>query len=315
MRIAGAQIPVGTNIQANKKEIFKAIDWAKDNECDHIITPECALSGWLGNWVENFDEILDALKEVENHQKAAAVGLHLGTNFIEDEPYGRINRNEIRYYNALGILSGKTYKTHTIGDLERVLYRDSRFDPLSIIDLSTPNSPGQFIAGSMICNDMWGASSGGLTDHHRLDRDIPVLYKETGMVNVMLHATNGRKWNTAKFESDFEWEIIDVWHNAHLRMASFAHHIPIFTVDSCTEWDWDGDQDTVNDCLTSSQSGVLLSGSWMNDVPRKGCQYFKYDFKNYSERPPAPGQPVTVDLDTPEECIATQSMGFRSNRK
>jgi hypothetical protein len=40
IRVAGAQIPVGTNIQANKVEILKALDWAKENEVDHLLTPE-----------------------------------------------------------------------------------------------------------------------------------------------------------------------------------------------------------------------------------------------------------------------------------
>ena len=31
IRIAGAQIPVTPDIQYNKKEIFKALDWAKEN--------------------------------------------------------------------------------------------------------------------------------------------------------------------------------------------------------------------------------------------------------------------------------------------
>ena len=44
-RIAGSQLPVSTNIQFNKKEILKAIDWAKENEVKHLITPEGSLSG------------------------------------------------------------------------------------------------------------------------------------------------------------------------------------------------------------------------------------------------------------------------------
>ena len=44
IRFGGAQIPVGINIQANKKEILKAIDWAKENKVDHLLTPEAALS-------------------------------------------------------------------------------------------------------------------------------------------------------------------------------------------------------------------------------------------------------------------------------
>ena len=46
MRIAGAQIPVGSDIQSNKREILKALDWAKDNKVDHLLTPEGALSGY-----------------------------------------------------------------------------------------------------------------------------------------------------------------------------------------------------------------------------------------------------------------------------
>ena len=42
MRIAGAQIPVGSNIQSNKIEILKSLDWAKQNAVDHLLTPEVA---------------------------------------------------------------------------------------------------------------------------------------------------------------------------------------------------------------------------------------------------------------------------------
>tara|TARA_B100000902_G_C27117103_1_gene816670 strand:+ start:64 stop:897 length:834 start_codon:yes stop_codon:yes gene_type:complete len=274
MKIAGAQIPVGTNLQANKIEIFKAIDWAKENEVDHLLTPECALSGWIGSWVENFSEIESILKEVEDHQKEAGIGLHLGTNFIEPELYGSINRNQIRHYNATGYLQGKSYKTYTVADMERVLYRDSRHDALNIIDLCTPNGTEPFYAGALICNDFWGSGS----QHTRsLDKDIPTLYKETDLnISILLHATNGRNKN--KLVDDFEWDIFDMWHNAHLRMASYSTRIPIITVDACTEWDWDGNEDDIDTTLTSSESGVLINGSWKTNVSRTGRQYFKYDF-------------------------------------
>ncbi len=78
IRVAGAQIPVSTNIQKNKEELFKAIDWAKENEVDHLLTPEGSLSGWLG-WETRIEEVKDALEEVEAYQKEAGIGLHLGT--------------------------------------------------------------------------------------------------------------------------------------------------------------------------------------------------------------------------------------------
>ena len=64
-RIAGVQLPVSTNIQFNKKEILKAIDWAKENEVKHLLTPEGSLSGYGYKWSDNLDEIQDALKEVD----------------------------------------------------------------------------------------------------------------------------------------------------------------------------------------------------------------------------------------------------------
>ena len=65
IRLGGAQIPVTVDIQKNKEEILKAIDWAKDNEVDHLLTPEAALSGYMSDWKENLNELTDALKEIE----------------------------------------------------------------------------------------------------------------------------------------------------------------------------------------------------------------------------------------------------------
>ena len=49
-RLAGAQLPIGIDIQWNKKEILNAIDWALENEVDHqdllkILTRR-TLPGW-----------------------------------------------------------------------------------------------------------------------------------------------------------------------------------------------------------------------------------------------------------------------------
>ena len=65
MRIAGAQIPVGLDIQVNKKEILKAIDWAKENEVEHLLTPEGALSGWCSGWQNKEEELVEALNRIK----------------------------------------------------------------------------------------------------------------------------------------------------------------------------------------------------------------------------------------------------------
>ena len=92
IRYAGAQLPVSGDIQYNKKEIFKALDWAKENEVDHLLTPEGSLSGYGPKWTFNKQELFDALREVEVKQKQSGVSLHLGTCHQENEEIGDVYR-------------------------------------------------------------------------------------------------------------------------------------------------------------------------------------------------------------------------------
>ena len=58
LRLAGAQIPVASNIQLNKIELFKAIDWAKENDVDMI-----GLSGLI---TPSLDEMVEVASEMSN---------------------------------------------------------------------------------------------------------------------------------------------------------------------------------------------------------------------------------------------------------
>ena len=51
----------------------------------------------------------------------------------------------------------------------------------------------------------------------------------------------------------------------------------IITVDACTTWWWDGNEEDVNLVRTSSESGVLDFTGWLTDVPERGRQYFYHD--------------------------------------
>ena len=266
IKFGGAQIPVGINIQSNKKEILKAIDWAKENEVDHLLTPEAALSGWDREWITHIDEIKDALKEIEDAQKAAGIYLHLGTNFVEPEEKGIINRNEIRHYDSDGILRGATYKTLCV-DMETALGRDPQVDSFTIIDL-VKDDEKQCLGAGLICNDMWGYAEAST-------KPITTLYKELGILDVILHATNGGKTDP----SNPSWLVFEKWHDAYLRMAAWNCMVPIFTVDACTDWLWDGNEDEVDKYTTSSESGWIDSQGWQTQVPRRGRQYFTYDFE------------------------------------
>ena len=276
IRLAGAQLPVGTDIQLNKREILQAMDWAKENEVDHLLTPEGSLSGWYGGWECKLDELKEALKEVEDHQKKLGIGLHLGTNFKETEPCGDFLRNEIRHYNKGGDLRGLTIKALPIFGTECVLPKDQKRDPIVVVDLLEESIDQlvddkiyeQSIAAGLICNDLYGSGEIGVLP-------ITTMFKQMNVLDVVLHATNGRKMP----EDDPCFEVFDLWHEAHLRMSAWNMGIPILTADACTMWDWDGNEDEIDTYRTSSTSGfVTPHEGWVVTVPRYGRQYFKYDY-------------------------------------
>tara|TARA_B100001029_G_scaffold118113_1_gene97902 strand:- start:1058 stop:1936 length:879 start_codon:yes stop_codon:yes gene_type:complete len=270
IRIAGAQIPVGSNIEVNKKEIFKALDWAKENKVDHLLTPEGALSGYHTDWKNNFTVLSNALSEIESYQKKSGVFLHLGTYFKEREVGGDIFRNQIRHYHTTGgsLITNKTYVTKPD---EGVIGRDED-DSIRGIPLSDNSN---FFAVGMICNDMYQKST---TDLSSIIHEL--RGKDQEGLRLILHATNARKFT----ENDFRCESFFNWHNSLLWMSSIYSKIPILTVDSCTAWDWDGSEDIVDKYKTSSQSGVVDYLGWKTNVPRTGRQYFYYDI-DISELP------------------------------
>ena len=266
MRVAGAQIPVsGTDIQSNKREIFKAIDWAKENNVDQLLTPEGALSGYsslnpeVDGWPLRIEELQSALLEVEEHQKKSGVGLHLGTCNQEKERIGLINRNQIRHYNSTGELINITRKTYCIpADLS---LGKKVNEPLDYFELS----PDLWAAGT-ICNDMWGAAE-----------EIGIAFCEKHLAGrnlfLILHATNGIKFS----KKDDRRFAFDKYSDGFLRMTALKAVCPILTVDSCVPWNWDGTEEMVSECPTSSESGFLDYKGWQTEIPRYGRQYFYYD--------------------------------------
>ena len=73
-------------------------------------------------------------------------------------------------------------------------------------------------------------------------------------------------------------------------MTAFKSKSTIITVDSCVPWSWNGNEDLIDQSITSSPSGVLNFLGWQKTVPRYGRQFFYYDvqlndeFKNYDGR-------------------------------
>ena len=272
-RLGGAQIPIfGSNLEGNKKEIFKAIDWAKENKVDVLTTPEGSLSGYNGSWEDNIDELNSVLKEVEDYQKQSGVALNLGTCFLDAEPSGYIKRNQIRYYDKDGkiyAVTNKTYCGQTDGNCVGSLRSLESF-VLPFAELK---------AVGMICNDIVGEEG-----EKKIRRITPLTseLKKLG-VDIIFHPTNGYKIceNHYPDPDDDNYKNRDVfeqYHEANIRMCSLKIKSTIFVVDACTYWGWQGDEDELDKCKTSSPSGVVNSlGEYVVKVPRYGRQYFYYD--------------------------------------
>ena len=297
VRLGGAQIPInGDSIQFNKKEILKALDWAKDNEVDFILTPECALSGYKSTWQERFEEIQEALKEIENHQKKLEVGLHLGTMFKEPSPHGVLNRNQIRHYSKDGMLyalTNKTYIVHGDGNCLPSFHPIQSFymPDFDVTKNEFAESSNKLHGVGMICNDMWGAVQEQGVDYKPIKALNEILTEKH--VDIIFHSTNGYKFSERDFKMNPEYnpepyelsekdyivrDTFDKWNEAWLQMTAFRSVASILTVDACTFWGWEGDESILDTIKTSSPTGVVNPlGEWVAEAPRYGRQYVYYD--------------------------------------
>tara|TARA_B100001250_G_scaffold172498_1_gene148492 strand:+ start:63 stop:1061 length:999 start_codon:yes stop_codon:yes gene_type:complete len=293
IRIAGAQIPVNDySILYNLNEIKKALDWAAENDVDIIQTPEASLSGYDSNhWLYRNTEksqdditVADALKEVEDYQKKLGVGLNLGTCILSQEFGGNFARNQIRYYNKEGAVYFTTEKTCLVGADEPVI---GSFAPLEVFQLPLVDGLGGRCVG-MICNDMWSFTHN--QSHNTIFKETLIEKIVDEQPDIIFHATNGYKFDLKTIEAGKHFvsirdNVYDPWHEGWLKFTAFSGISHILTVDTCTEWDWDGDENTVDKFKTSSVSGVLNPvGEWVVQAPRYGRQYFYYDYDTSSKR-------------------------------
>tara|TARA_B100000965_G_scaffold248798_1_gene209019 strand:- start:74 stop:1030 length:957 start_codon:yes stop_codon:yes gene_type:complete len=286
IRIAGAQIPINDHdIDFNKKEILKAIDWAKENEVDELLTPECSLSGYGPSWTRRMPQLFDALKEIEEHQKKCGVGLHLGTQLLNHEASGSIQRNQIRHYSSKGKLYHLTNKTLVISADGDCLPSFRPTQPFELPSCTTLEKP--YLGVGMVCNDMWGCVQEQGIDFKPVKSLNEIL--TTQNADIVFHATNGYKISEGiATEKDLIIrDTFDMFHEGFLRMTAFRALATIITVDCCTAWNWepsfedggpDGEKEAMDSHKTATPSGVINQlGEWVVQAPRYGRQYFHYD--------------------------------------
>lgn len=251
LRIAGAQLPVGTDPTANMATLRRAIAQAVAHDAEILLTPEGSLSGYTHRI--NGPLVARLAKELAAEAAEARLGLALGTCYIEED--GRC-RNEVRLYSRSGQFIGYHTKTLTCGTLEpepKGEIQHYTVDPLRVFEFEGVT------LGALICNDLWANPGCTPQDDPHLTQKLAAMGAQ-----VILHAVNGGRDGSEG--SKLAW----MYHESNLRMRAMAAGIPIVTVDNSAP--------ATIPC--SAPSGVVgPDGNWIVQAPVKGEHVFVVDLK------------------------------------
>ena len=248
IRVAGAQIPVSSDVESNVLAINRAIAFAADEHADMLLTPEGSLSGYTPSF--DTQAVGEALQVITVRAREAGIGLALGTCYVE--PDGACY-NQIRFYLPDGTYLGFHSKTLTCGTLDDP--PQGEINDYSVSPLRTFSLNG-ICVGGLICNDLW--ANPGCTP----GPDPHLTQQLTRMgAKVILHAVNGGRDGS-------EWSRV-AWqyHEANLRMRARAGRVWVVTVDNCSP----------QEMPCSAPSGVIdPRGVWVCRTEPQGERLFAY---------------------------------------
>ncbi len=247
IRVAGAQLAVKMDIEANTEAILRAIEFARAERAEILLTPEGSLSGYTPHFDARVVSI--ALERVTAAARRAGVGLALGTCFIE--PEDGLCYNQIRFYQPDGAYLGfhsKTLRCGSLSDPPLGEINDYAVRPLRTFDY------GGIPIGGLICNDLWANPQCTPMPDPHLTQQLATMG-----ARIIFHAVNGGRdggpW------SEVAWR----YHEANLRMRAAAGRVWIVTVDS---------SEPVH-LRCSAPSGVISpAGAWVCQTEPVGVQYF-----------------------------------------
>ena len=246
LRVAGAQLPVTPDIDANVLHIEHAIDFAANNAAEILLTPEGSLSGYT----PEFDPaaVGAALERVTAKAKGSGVGLALGTCFVE--PGDGQRYNQLRFYEPGGAFLGFHSKTLLCGTLDDP--PAGEINHYAVGPLRTFNFKG-ITVGGLICNDFWGNPFCTPMDDSYLPRQLGRLG-----ARIIFEAVNGGRGGKCQ---DICWN----FHESNLLLRSMASRLWTIVVDSSEPVD--------KPC--SCPSGVISpDGDWVCKADPAGLQLF-----------------------------------------
>jgi len=251
IRIAGAQLPVTENVEANVAAILRALDFARANGADILLTPEGSLSGYTPHF--DASAVQQALDAVTGAARAAGVGLALGTCFVE--PDDGLCYDELRFYAPDGEFLGFHSKILLCGtvrdDPPQGELNDYAASPLRTFGFNA------ITVGGLVCNDMWANPECTPQPDPHLTQQLAAMG-----ARVIFHAVNGGR-------SGGEWsQVAWNYHESNLRMRARAGRVYLATVDSSAPVH----------LRCSAPSGILApDGAWLVRAPERGEQCYVAD--------------------------------------
>jgi predicted amidohydrolase len=249
IRVAGAQIPVSLDIADNRGAILRSIEAAARDKADILVTPEGSLSGYT----HEFDQggVAKALEDICRAARAHALGLALGTCFIEGD--GKCY-DQLRFYDAEGSYLGFHSKTLTCGTLNRPFRGE--IEHFSVAPLRTFVIKG-IPCGGLICNDLWANPGYTPTPDTHLSQQLAA-----SGARIVFHSVNGDRDGSP-------WSTVSTWnyHESNLELRARAGKLFIVTVDNCAP----------TNVSCSSPGGVVgPDGTWLVRAPRQGEHVFVF---------------------------------------
>ncbi len=247
LRVAGAQIPVSRDLQKNATALVDAIDFARREKADVLVTPEGSLSGYWAGF--DAEATRKAIGTVAARAKAAGVALVLGTCFAEDG----VRYDAQQFYARDGAYLGFHSK---ILLCRRVAIPGAKgeMDSFKSSPLRVFTIDG-ITVGGLVCNDMWANPEYTPMPDPYLARQLAGL----GARVVFVSANAGQ-------DAGPDWPLNHSFHEANLRLRARSAGVWIVVVDAA-------DPEGVKP--SNCPSGVVgPDGQWAARTESKGPQFF-----------------------------------------
>ncbi len=250
MRVCVAQMAVTRDIQANLGTILGAIEHARREGAEVLLTPEGSLSGYTSSFVR--EKLEAALTRVTSAARDAGIALALGTCYVE--PDDGVCYDELRFYSRSGEFLGfhaKILLCGTLGECPEGEITEYGTRPLRTFELDGVR------VGGLICNDLWANPECTPMDDPHLTQQLSRMG-----ARIIFHAANGGR-------NGGEWSRV-AWryHESNLRLRARASHVWIVTVDSAHPIQ----------LPCSAPSGVLdPDGNWIVTADPQGERFVTAD--------------------------------------